>query len=92
MSDYRVARLLAKLGWVDFGLGHSTILPHLLSRLCQCPISPGRNRQRVEQHKSKSTQPMFARRWAILYIFIHSEMHVALKRLCETHFSDQIRD
>ena len=34
----------------------------LLSQLCQFPISPGRPGQRVEQPKSKSTQPRFARR------------------------------
>ena len=38
-------------------------LVQLLSQLCQFPISPGRTRQRVEQPKSKSTQPRFASRW-----------------------------
>ena len=42
-------------------------LAHLLSQFCQFPIRPGRTRQRVEQPKSKSTQPRFARRWAALY-------------------------
>ena len=42
-------------------------LAQLLSQFCQFPISPGRTRQRVEQPKSKSTQPRFARRRVTLY-------------------------
>ena len=42
-------------------------LAHLLCHFCQFPICPGRTRQRVEQHKSKSTQPRFAKRCLTLY-------------------------
>ena len=41
----------------------------------------------MEQHKSKSTQPVFARIWATLYTL---NCILLSKRLCETHFSDQI--
>ena len=60
---YRVTHLLANLGWVDFDLEWSTIL---LSRFCQIPTSPSRIWQTVEQLKSMSTQPRFARRWVTL--------------------------
>ena len=43
-------------------------LAHLICHFCQFTMSPGRARQRVEQHKSKSTQPRFARRCLTLYI------------------------
>ena len=49
------------LGYFD--LGCSTIL---LSRFCQNPTSPSRIGHTVEQSKSKSTQPRFAR-WVTLY-------------------------
>ena len=45
-------------------------LVHLVGHLCQFASGPGRTRQRVEQHKSKSTQPRFARRWATLYTYM----------------------
>ena len=61
---YRVTHLLANLGWVDFDLRCFTILPSCSA--CQFPISPGRTRQRVEQPKSKSTQPRFAKRCVTL--------------------------
>ena len=43
------------------------LLAQLLRQFCQFPISPSRTRQRVEQPKSKSTQPRFARRCVTLY-------------------------
>ena len=63
---YMVAHLLANLGGVDFDFGMFLHLAHMLSHFCQFDISPGRTRQRVEQDKSKSTQPRFARRLATL--------------------------
>ena len=42
-------------------------LAQMLSQFCQFPTSPGRTGQRVEQPKSRSTQPRFARRCVTLY-------------------------
>ena len=58
---YRVAHLLANLGWVDHDLNCSTlwlVMPRLMG-----------NWQKwlgkmVEHPKTKSTQPRFVRRWA----------------------------
>ena len=47
-----------------FGMFHH--LAQLLSQICQFPISPGRTRLRVEDPKSKSTQPRFARKCVTL--------------------------
>ena len=46
-------------------MGCSTML---LSLFCQIPTNPSRIRLTVEQSKSKSTQPRFARRWTTLYV------------------------
>ena len=43
-------------------------LAQLFSHFCQFAISLGRTRQRVEQSKSKSTQPSYPSRWPSLYI------------------------
>ena len=56
---HRVTHLLANLGWVD--------LPSCSARSAN--FSPGRTRQRVDQPKSKSTQPRFARRCVTLNRF-----------------------
>ena len=57
-----------RLGWLWLWIFH--YLAQLLSQFCQFPISPGRTRQRVEQTKSKSTQPRFARRWVSRYLHV----------------------
>ena len=44
-------------------------LAHLLSQFWQFPISPSRTWQRVEQPKSKPTQPSYPSRWTTLYLF-----------------------
>ena len=63
-DSYRVAHLLANLDWVDFDFGCSTtLLGGVGSYSSGYPLR--------ELHKSKSTQPRFARRWATLYSFIH---------------------
>ena len=63
---YRVAHLVANLGWVDLNFDYSTvclILPGLMEF--------GRSGWAVGQDggtpKSKSTEPRFATRWATLY-------------------------
>ena len=71
---YRVTHLLANLGWVDFDFGMFHHLAQLLSRFCQIPTSPSRVRQIVEQSKSKSTQPRFARRWVTLCLYSASRL------------------
>ena len=45
-----------RLDWLWFGMSHH--LAQLLSQFCQFLISPGRTRQRVEEPKSNSTQPL----------------------------------
>ena len=59
-KTYRVTHLLADLGWFDFDLGCTTVLLGQ-RRSCSTTQKP------VEHPKSKSTQPMSARRWVTLY-------------------------
>ena len=56
-------------------------LVHLLSHFCQYPISPGRTGQSMERHKSKSTQPRFAGRWATLYTYTQSAENLTLSNV-----------
>ena len=65
-------------------------LAQLLSQFCQFPISPGRNRQRVEQPKSRSTQPMFAKRCVTLYhqaLFIENNTFLANETYIFAHLA-----
>ena len=55
--------------WVGLTMIYD-VIAQLLSHFYQLPISPSRTRQRVEQPKSKSTQPNCPNRWTTLYIFL----------------------
>ena len=63
---YRVTHLLANLGWADLDLVCSTILPSCPASSANFPSAQAEP-DRVEQPKSKSTQPRFARRCVTLY-------------------------
>ena len=60
---YRVSHLLANLGWVALDLGCSAIL------LQQKGATEAAKRL-GELPNSQSTQPMFARRWDTLYVYV----------------------
>ena len=67
LSIYRVAHLLASLGWVDFDVPPSAWADGKLADVAE------QVGKMMEQHKSKSTQPRFSTAWAFLYnALLHS--------------------
>ena len=55
----------SRLGWLWSAMFHHHAI--LLSQSCQFPISPSRTMQKMQQPKSKSTQPSYPTRWAAMY-------------------------
>ena len=68
-------------------------LAQMLSHFCQCPISTCRTRQRVEQQKSKLTQPNYIEEMYHPVLFVIMLPQYYVKLFCvgsEKPFTDDI--